>query len=359
MNWKLAQRLLANVMQWAPEDDVKERPILQSLAAFKYDDYDYFSPGMRFIESLALWLKQFETIQERRLAYEFVKKRMVYISSQEMFHLVTIAYPDFIRPYLIKQIAPNLRVKEWKIKKIVESSEFKIAQKKSLFLALSDSARIDEFRRSNPSINNEQVLRSHEIQSFRAEDMVEKLKEGLRPLLSCEPVIGDAKFRFVFLIDDFSGSGFTCKSKIGKFMDSTKKELKDLFNVNDLRVCLLLYVASDRATKSLQKAGQEILGEIPLDILIIDPLPDYIRIDKQKDGKFVDLLKKYYDPVIQSKHYKMGKTEKPFLGFDESGLPLVLEHNTPNNSIALLWFPEDPKAKLRGLFPRISRHRED
>jgi len=357
MNWKLAQRLLANVMEWSPAIDAKERPILQSLAAFKYDDYYYFSPGMRFIESLALWLKQFSTIEERRIAYEFVKKRLVYISSEEMFHLVTIAYPDFIRPYLIKQLAPNLGVHEWEIKKIVNSTEFKVAQRQTLFLALSDSARIDEFRRSNPSINNEQVLRSHEIQSFRAGDMVEKLKEDLKPLLRHEPTFNDAKFRFVFLIDDFSGSGFTCKSKIRKFMDSTTKELKDLFNIKDLRVCLLLYIASDKATRSLKVGGQEILGNIPFDVLIIDQLPDYIRIDEQKDAKFVELLKKYYDPVIQSKHYNMGKTEKPFLGFDEGGLPLVLEHNTPNNSIALLWFPEE--SELRGLFPRISRHRED
>ena len=55
----LAERLLANVMQWTPADVAEQRPKLQALAAFKYDEYQQFSPGMRFVESLALWLDFF------------------------------------------------------------------------------------------------------------------------------------------------------------------------------------------------------------------------------------------------------------------------------------------------------------
>jgi hypothetical protein len=47
----LAERLLANVMAWTPEDVARERPVLQALAALKYDEYQQFSPGMRFVES--------------------------------------------------------------------------------------------------------------------------------------------------------------------------------------------------------------------------------------------------------------------------------------------------------------------
>ena len=54
----LAERLLANVMAWSPTDVARERPILQALALLKYDEYQQFSPGMRFVESLALWLAQ-------------------------------------------------------------------------------------------------------------------------------------------------------------------------------------------------------------------------------------------------------------------------------------------------------------
>ena len=51
-----------------------------------------------------------------------------------------------------------------------------------------------------------------------------------------------------------------------------------------------------------------------------------------------------------------GGTDDSKYGFAACGLPLVLHHNTPNNSIALLWSYED--AEYRGLFPRIQRHKE-
>jgi len=44
------------------------------------------------------------------------------------------------------------------------------------------------------------------------------------------------------------------------------------------------------------------------------------------------------------------------LGFAQCALPVVLSHNTPNNSVYILWGPET--MTFSGLFPRVSRHRE-
>src|SRR5579859_6288339 len=56
-----AQQLLAKVMDWQDPDVVSRYvPSLQLLADYKYDHYQRFSPGNRFIESLALWLNQFD-----------------------------------------------------------------------------------------------------------------------------------------------------------------------------------------------------------------------------------------------------------------------------------------------------------
>jgi len=52
----LAEQLLATVLGWKPSDVAKERPVLQAMASLKYDEYEQFSPGLRFLESLALWL---------------------------------------------------------------------------------------------------------------------------------------------------------------------------------------------------------------------------------------------------------------------------------------------------------------
>src|ERR1700682_2011163 len=100
MRDELAEALLAKVMNWSDEEKARERPILQDLARYKYDEYQQYAPGRRFIESLALWLRQFQSIQERRTAYLFVRRRLVFISTPEMRQLVDLSFPVAIRPSL-------------------------------------------------------------------------------------------------------------------------------------------------------------------------------------------------------------------------------------------------------------------
>src|SRR6266511_3636531 len=105
MTDELAERLLAKVMGWGLEEVRMNLPVIQALAMWKYDAYERFSHGMRFVESLALWLDQFETVEERRTAFEFVRNHLVFLSEAEMNHLVEMAYPDFLRPHLLQRVA--------------------------------------------------------------------------------------------------------------------------------------------------------------------------------------------------------------------------------------------------------------
>ena len=67
------------------------------------------------------------------------------------------------------------------------------------------------------------------------------------------------------------------------------------------------------------------------------------------------IIETYYDPSAKDMHPEWGG-DVPY-GYKECGLPLVLHHNTPNNSLFLLW--AEDSAKVRPLFPRISRHRRE
>jgi len=366
MNENLAGRLLAEIMKWTPEDVARERPELQSLAVFKYDDYQRFSPGMRFIESLALWLRQFAK-EERKVAYEFIRNSLVYISVEEMSHLVSISYPDYIRHLLIRRVGAEKGIPDWFVCKIVETVEFKTLLRQSLFLGLSDGAHIDVFRRSNPEISHEQVLRTHEISRDRASSMLEELKKDLSKILGRVPSSEETQFRLVFLLDDFSGSGLSYIRKEGSsyagkvynfYREACKKngeKIHHLFEHPELQVCLVLYVASATARSYLEKMGGQIFADIPFSIQVIHSLRNSVRLDPDRDEKFIEILEKHYDPTIETRSYLRGKHEKPYLGFNECGLPLVLSHNTPNNSACLLWFEEN--RRFRGLFPRMSRHR--
>src|SRR6266481_4377298 len=124
MRDELAEALLAKVMNWSDEEKAHERPILQDLARYKYDEYQQYAPGRRFIESLALWLRQFETMDERRSAYDFVRNRVIFISTPEMRYLVELAFPTAIRPGLIEKAAAALQVNPSRCKHIVASAAY-------------------------------------------------------------------------------------------------------------------------------------------------------------------------------------------------------------------------------------------
>jgi hypothetical protein len=363
----LAERLLARVMEWGPSDVARERPDLQALAAYRYDEYQQFSPGKRFIESLALWLEQFESKEERGIAYKFVRNRLVFVSTSEMSHLVGISYPDVISPFLVNQVATRRTFPEWRVKSIFRSQDFVILLRQSMFLGLSDGAAVDVFRRSNPDISHEQVSRTHEISKDRAAKMREELTRDLQKILERSPSDDEARFRMVFLLDDFSGSGLSYirtekdgyKGKLVNFhaaLSDSGGDLQALVKISELRVCLVLYMATMQACEHLEKVGAQLFGKIPFAVRVVYRLPISVRLDSQKDQAFLELLPKYYDAAIEDEHYLKGRHDRPYLGFDECGLPLVLSHNTPNNSVPILWFQEN--RRFRGLFPRVSRFGE-
>ena len=65
---------------------------------------------------------------------------------------------------------------------------------------------------------------------------------------------------------------------------------------------------------------------------------------------------RYYDKEAETKATRVGGTEGVRRGFANCALPIVLCHNTPNNSIYLLWGEES--YTFPGLFPRVTRHRD-
>src|SRR5258708_29553913 len=125
MRIQLAESLLAKTLNWSQEEISAERKLLQALGDFKYNDYHQFSTGIRFIESLMRWLKQFNTIEEKKIAYHLVKEKLIFISNEQMLHLVGIAYSEKVRPRIIEKSATALKLDRYQVRKIVTSPVFK------------------------------------------------------------------------------------------------------------------------------------------------------------------------------------------------------------------------------------------
>ncbi len=399
-----AQHLLAKVMGWQSQEVVLDHvPSLQLLADYKYDGYQRFGPGQRFMESLALWLGQFDQV-DRDAALEFVMVRLVYISDAELSHLVQHAYPDVIMQERIRLVAQENGIPTYRVGEICRDPRFEELQLKSLYLGLSDGARTNELRRfSNGEINNEQIWQAYELGEAKAEDMLEALRKALAKEVAVAPVTNDAiwdayavggreqadrlinalrsasssrasssssaKFTLVWLMDDFSGSGNTYirfDSKEGRFKGKIKKIYErlhqgDLIDTAHYEVYLLLYVATRQAIDHIEYWSERFTSENnykPLQVRVLCPIEPDVALTKNLPPGLQSILNNpnYYDPAAFNEHIEVGGTTTAQRGFAGCALPIVLSHNTPNNSVYMLWGSE--MHRFSGLFPRISRHKE-
>jgi hypothetical protein len=363
----LAEKLLAKVLGWETHEMAKERPLLQAMASFKYDSYEQFSPGLRFVESLALWLNQFEAA-DRKTAYDYLKCSLVFCSAEEMDHLVETAYYDHIRPILIANEAKAKGLNPHHVGRIASSTGFRIRQRETLFLGLSDGARIDSFRRGNRELNHEQISQTHELAKDRIDDLLGKLTEHTAAIVG-EGAIPSTNFCSIVLLDDFSASGSSyvafkdgkAKGKVAKFLQALadkENSLNRLVSKNGIDLVILIYVATEKALKHLRDSINKKLpqGINNISVEAVQIVPERIKMERGNAHNFEALIEKYYDPSIFDVHMQKGGTPDGKFGYADCGLPLVLHHNTPNNSLAILWFYEE--CTIRGLFPRVQRHRE-
>ena len=384
MNSTLAVRLLRTVMAWDETTMGPEQSDLVStmsrLAEYKYNAYQQYAPGRQFVESLALWLEQFSPI-EREVALDFVHSRLIFISDQEMRHLVDLMFRNVVRPILRAKVAKRLGLPLWQTAAIDASDAFANELRHSLFLGLSDGARIDEFRRS-ASLSNDQAHPTYELQTDRALEMVKAV---------------GGPFRNVFLVDDFYGSGksilrwqlddkwldeyeqrASSKGRLIKFVEqiksqsqatSAKQHLADLLRrvalqprpesifSNDVAIYICIYVATERALSHIRSA----IGRHPNppwqhapEICATMTLGDRVSLRcRSEDDPFDALLHDHYHNSLMNKHRAVGGSDI-IHGFSNGGLPLVFAHNTPNNTVYLIWETRDP---YTALFPRVDRHK--
>jgi hypothetical protein len=376
MNQELALKVLGQIMAWSDERAREEFRWLRLMARLKYDGYRDFQAGMRFIESLATWLQQFAP-PERETAYAFVRRTLVYIGPGEMQRLVEQFYPRTVRDRLIRTVATERSVPTYRV--LADADALAAAERlrrQTLFMGLSDGARIDTIRYANSGLlNNEQLVQGIQVDAEKWQDLRDNLRKDLDDL--------GAGFRLVYLIDDFAGTGTTFlredleggwKGKLVRFRESINaaaERLGSLF-APDWELCIHHYVASAQAARDIQRrlveAREELAGKgwaKAMHSSFGTILPEDLPIDAvaSRYDAFINLTRTYYDPQVETKHTGVGGVTHLGLGYGGCALPLVLDHNTPNNAIALLWAETDGGDRggvsapaMRPLFRRRQRH---
>lgn len=394
MKNSLALNLIADVMGWEDVRTTKEYDWLRLMAAVKYDGYADFAAGAGFIEALVGWLRQFR-LTDRETAYTFVKQRLVFVSSAEMQRVIEAFIPETVTPYLRKAVAEEHGIQPFEVwADPVHSAAFYTRFRRCLFVGLSDGSRIDILRRSHSGLlSQEQVVPMMNVDLDKWEslggDLSDELGEG-------------AKFDDVYLIDDFTASGTTFirikdnkpKGKLPKFekiVSDARMALGDKFPIADgYRLHIHHHISTQQARDALLERVETVVPMLPstsfnADVAITEGLllPSGLplgKLDKDlspsgsvereavglretlaSDREIIELCEAYYDVGLFKKletHCREAGLVTMCYGYGSCALPLVLEHNTPNNAVPLLWseIGDQSAPRTRALFHRRDRH---
>lgn len=363
MKQDLAYKLIADQLDWTDAELASEFPELQMMIAHKYDRYHGFQPATRFHVSLLGWLSQFDDIDRKKVCYRLLKERLIYVSQVEMHHLVSLMMPVLDR-HARRRVAAELKIplyQTWDDESA--QTRLQLMHRRTLYVGLSDGARMDVFRRYNEGVvSNEQVVAFSEISDDKWENLIEELTGTL-----AENEVSP-QFEVVCLIDDFAGSGSSLlrwddkkgkwAGKVAKFHKANKEKRIGTMLSNDCVLHIHHHLASAKAKEQIEKTISDFAKDHPefkYEATYSHVLPRNIVInDDDPDAALVDLLKSWYDPSIEDKH--TGKDI--WFGYKQCGLPLILEHNTPNNSVALLWATSESGGtpQMKPLFARRKRH---
>ncbi|MDD3673892.1 phosphoribosyltransferase-like protein [Thauera propionica] len=366
MKQDLAFNLIGELLGWDDAEFAQEFQALQLMIDLKYDSYQGFQPATRFHVALLNWLSQFATLQERQTAYRFVKERLIFVTQREMHHLVSLTMP-MLETRGRQRVAHELGIPMFRTHfEPAARQRLELLQRRTLFVGLSDGARMDVFRRYNENrVSNEQVVPYPEINEHKWQDLKEELVKSLK---RSDREHEDPRFEVLCLVDDFTGSGSSLiRLKDGEWKGKIPKLVKALNQLPGGRQqfasdpCFLHvhhYLASAKAEQQIRsdlnafgKANPQLSYSCSFSYV----LPASVVIeDGDIDQGLVALIRAHYNSTIEDEH--TGKDI--WYGYKQCGLPLVLEHNTPNNSIALLWgIPaENTTPTMRPLFARRKRH---
>lgn len=371
MRTSLANQLLRTLVGLNEDEESELVPRLMTMAELKWDSYEGFGAGQRFMESLARWLPGFSDQPARRRWLDFLLDKLVFVSAAEVDHLIAVTYPDFIRPAVLERAALASQIDPHRKARLMDSPAFKVELRRILVLALSDGARLDVLRR-NSDLSHEQFVPLPDVSETRRGDLLKKLGQALAAHG------GDAElstFNHVLLVDDFYGSGTSLidavsdgaetklVGKIARFIEHADSLTvadgeRPALLAEDYGATILLYMASSRAKQHIEEtlANAGLADRWRLDVVQV--LDDNCSV---RDEVLLADCDIFWDPVLEDEH-----KSRAARGYKDCALAVVLHHNAPNNSVSPLWADSIGRRRQgfkslerRALFPRYERHHSD
>lgn len=321
MNQEFVLGKLSELMKWDDETSRREFAWLRLMSRMKYDGYQEFLAGMRFIESLTDWLQQFVKPEQRKTAYTFVRQNLVFISLAEMRHLVELFYPETVQPRLIREVAGQCGIPAYGVWADPKATNaYKTLLRKTLFIEMSDGGRIEIFRRANAGlIGNEQIVTAPRINKEKWNDLLGDLRKETK-----DPA---ARFSLVYLVDDFTASGTTLlrwedgkwKGKLWRFWEDVSKDdmAKEVFE-DKWKICVHHYISTTQSETTVIDRDEQVRLALgtgvwfrAIELTSGMRLPGGFVVTATTHPQFGELIQAYYDDAIEDKHMEKGEGLRP------------------------------------------------
>ena len=290
------------------------------------------------------WLSNFKTETEKEYAL-FLLSKLMYFNASNIRRLLQMLYKDLFRYPIIEDIRKNND--DTLDEKIIEDA-FKEKLKKTRFLGVG-----------NPSESG-----VHLLYYFRQENRLTK-----RLFINTDDVVINNKLNekfkdmnFVF-IDDICGSGMQATSNgsnVKRCVDNIKK-----FSPN----AKISYFVLFGMTEGLNKVRNSRLYDCVEAVIEIDEsyrcFDKYSRFfgsnEEEKKQNIKAMAEKYGYAlaldIAKREDWPKNKeveAEANKLGFKNGQLLLSMHHNTPNNTLPIIWYDED-NSKWIPIFKRYNK----
>lgn len=333
---------------------------IQILSQFKFEPYQPLPYPIEkdFLERLSEWLGEFDEDKKKFLFY--LASKIIFYTREQIDDLILFIYDRKIKKILLDEIIEKSDdIEEFSYFEALEDLEEEL--NRTLFVALSDSAKLNDFMHFNNEIKRAKsmgvelsTLLYPSIQKGKLTDPNKiKICENFeKEVLLCDELLIDKK-RIVILENDCcSGTDFI--EALNLIHNSNLK-----FESIILAPYILSYLGKKRILDWIKnhfiknRSIHLVYGSlVPEEAKCFDHDNSYLKSDWLDDS--IDICYEIKQICIQI--YDENYPPKPEykFGYNQLKTLMVTYYNCPDTTLPIIWFPNENKWKP--LFLRASRH---
>ncbi len=282
-------------------------------------------------KSVEEWLSNFETIEEQEQAL-YLLSRFVYFGSKQVRLLLKALYVDKFKLPLVAEIKNKL------------NSESSLSEVQTEYNKCLDNTKF--FGVGNPSESGCHLLYLFRQENHLKKDQFSNTHEIFaRDEKTGKQIINNKAIRRYIFIDDFCGSG-------EQALDSTQSLVNDIKELDkEAEVHYFVLLGHDHGLERIRKEARfsRVEAIYELDSSFKCFAEDSRHFRKAPNNITLDMARS-----VSEKYGAILFKNNP-LGYDDSQLLLGFHHNTPNNSLPIIWSGGNKKKEWHPIFNRYAK----